>query len=260
MKTAYQQFNSAMKPAIRQIMEQDGVDFEGAFRGIMAEVMREMPEMANNAMMQRCIALNKCVHLFIQDAAFLDWLVACAPTLDDGAPEAMLQMTGGEACVLHFPTTSKYRCVAFKYLDHTNRSADKPSLVLTLSCIAGKSPTGMILFDQTGAVDYGPIEIYIRLLNALGLYLACFPEMLRTGPPEDVKHPSHHQYVVSKTVGISPKVRVRTEPGEVTAHFRKGHFRILRSERFTHKRWRAVFVKATFVKGESLTILSPEQA
>jgi len=61
-------------------------------------------------------------------------------------------------------------------------------------------------------------------------------------------------------VGISPKVREHTERGEVSAHFRKGHFRTLRSERFTHKRWKAVFVKATFVKGEALTILSPEEA
>ena len=222
---------------------------------------------------QRRVALKNCVHLFVQDESFLDWLVTCAPTLEDGSPEAMREMTGGKVCVLHFPTTSKYRCVAVSILwsrgpvprPWRQGKHVEPGLCLSFTRIGASAPFscmrfGEANFDRT-TLNFSPLTItHVRLLNALGLYLACFPEMLRAGPPDDVKHPSHHQYAVSKTVGISPKVREHTERGEVSAHFRKGHFRTLRSERFTHKRWKAVFVKATFVKGEALTILSPEEA
>jgi len=43
-------------------------------------------------------------------------------------------------------------------------------------------------------------------------------------------------------------------------HFRRGHFRVLKSERFVNKRWQSVFVRQTFVGGEAKTVLSPEQA
>ncbi len=272
MKTSYQQYNSSIMPAIR-VFARKGVEFEAAFRLIMEDVKRRDPEWANVASMERRVALKKSVHLFVQDESFLDWLVACAPTVEDGSPEAMREMTGGKVCVLHFPTTSKYRCVLFKYFGPEDRFHDhggkanmiEPGLCLSFTRIGASAPFSYMRFGEANfdltTFNFSPLAAtHVRLLNALGLYLACFPEMLRAGPPDDVKHPSHHQYAVSKTVGISPKVREHTERGEVSAHFRKGHFRTLRSESFTHKRWKAVFVKATFVKGEALTILSPEEA
>lgn len=277
MKTAYQQFNSSLMPAIRQVQRYGhcanreglrsapvGADLPTAFNVVMDDLCDQDIVWGNNALMQFQVELKDCVHLFIKDESFLDWLVSCAPTLEDGSPEAVLEMTGGEVCVLHFPTASKYRCLAFQYFGYTAKSDNVPSMLITFSRIGASAPFSCVCFDMAlwpVAVDFGPLTItHVRLLNALGLYLACFPEMLRAGPPDDVKHPSHHQYAVSKTVGISPKVLEHTERGEVSAHFRKGHFRTLRSERFTHKRWKAVFVKATFVKGEALTILSPEEA
>ncbi len=267
MKTTYQQYISSIMPAIR-VLARKGVEFEAAFRMIIEDVNKRDANWGNVARMERRVALKKCVHLFVRDEAFLDWLLTCAPTVEDGSPEAMREMTGGEVCVLHFPTTSKYRCVVFKYFGPEDKfeKDDKPNMCQPALCVSftrigDSAPFCYVNFDQLTAFNFSPLAgTHVRLLNALGLYLSCFPEMLRAGPPDDVKHPSHHQYAVSKTIDISPKVRVlHSERGEVTAHFRKGHFRTLRSDRFTHKRFQVVFIRATFVKGESLTVLSPEE-
>ena len=283
MKTTYQQFNSYFLKCVRVVMKERGIDFETASarmiglmekpdpkNGVQAE-MKAMSELISIGLQMRVVRpespcvmkAEECIHLFVRDEAFLDWLVSCAPTLEDGSPEAMAEMAGGNVCVLHFPTKSKYRCLAFMFYPPCEENGHKASVFLCFS-----SGEGMNLNDPPLCIDYSERNhdpgtngsMHARLLNALGLYLSCFPEMLRGGPPDDVKHPAHHQYLVSKTIGISPKVRVQTERGEVTAHFRKGHFRVLRSEHFIHKRWKAVFIKATFVKGEALTILSPEEA
>jgi hypothetical protein len=91
------------------------------------------------------------------------------------------------------------------------------------------------------------------------MYIGCFPETLIDGLPVDLKHPSHHHHKDVFTLGISPKVRLGGTHDSPTPHFRIGHFRVLRSERFTHKRFQTVFVHETFVRGKASTVLSPEE-
>ena len=124
----------------------------------------------------------------------------------------MLELTGEKIFVLHFPTKSKYRCFAFKYTHPCEANGNKPSLWLTFQQWQGeiggeKTPWGCIHYSDVSAIDYGTeFEIHSRLLSSLGMYLSCFPEMLKDGPPNDVKHPSYHKYADAKTIGISPQV------------------------------------------------------
>jgi hypothetical protein len=263
VKTSYQQFNSVLKKAARMV----DADYNKAVCKIMDMVEKESPPEMYSISIQHLVNKGQAIHLFARDEAFLDWLVDCCPKLSDGSPEAMLELTGEKIFVLHFPTKSKYRCFAFKYYHPCEANGNKPSLWLTFSDNGRKenggekTPWGCIHYSDTSAIDYGTeFEIHSRLLSSLGMYLSCFPEMLKDGPPDDVKHPSYHQYADAKTIGISPQVRIHSEHGEVTPHFRRGHFRVLRSEQFTKKRFQVVFVKQCFVKGEAATILSPEQS
>jgi len=266
MKTTYQQFNSMFVKFCGARARAQGISRDEA-----AKQAYNNPEFAHTDKMAFAVQSmvfngENCTHVFVKDEAFLDWLIECVPTLEDGSPDAMREMAGGKILVFHFPTSSKHRCLACEFLEPQPATGNKTAVIISFSCDVSEFQTpGCIVH---GCIVYGGqihnigprLRMAGRLLNGLGLYLSCFPEMLKAGPPDDVKHPAHHQYEVSKTVDIAPQVRVHGEQGEVTPHFRVGHFRTLRSDRFTHKRFKVVFVKACFVKGESLTILSPEEA
>lgn len=90
-----------------------------------------------------------------------------------------------------------------------------------------------------------------NLIYGLALYLSCFPEALRDGLPVFAKHPAHFRGKTCKTVAAVPQVIDRDGP---TPHFRKGHFRTLRSSRYVNKRWQVVWVSEAFIKGQAKTV------
>ena len=117
-------------------------------------------------------------------------------------------------------------------------------------------------YSDTSAIDYGTeFEIHSRLLSSLGMYLSCFPEMLKDGPPDDVKHPSYHQYADAKTIGNiarSPHP-FRTRRGHAALPARtlpRAALRAIHKEAVS----RLCSSSSASVKGEAATILSPEQS
>jgi hypothetical protein len=211
---------------------------------------------------------NRPLHFFISDEAFLDWLVECVPKIDGGSPESLIEMTGDRPAIIHFPTSSKYVTMMFYMRKNWNEPFANvarntvTSIMMTFSRGNRRNFDGLCMAfscEHSAVLDGARLD-HVRLVVGIGMYLSCFPEMLKDGPPDDVKHPSHHQYGSIKTIGISPHVRIHTERGKITPHFRRGHFRVLRSEAFTKKRFQVVFVKQCFVKGEAATILSPEES
>ncbi len=269
MKTPYKQFNSL----VRRICKISNLTHEVFFNRIRDKFNNE-PYCNDNAFafwqskLELMMLEGGGVHIFLKGDKFIEWLIECTPTLGDGMPQVLSQSLGSHALIFHFETSSRF--VPFIALvDEMNlvkpdgTSAYKGKRPLS-ACIQfsdgnkhGLSQYSMpFLPDSERNVYNGDDKKYFepfRLICGLGMYLSCFPEMLADGPPDDIKHPSHHQYKSIKTIGISPKVR---EAGDVTPHFRRGHFRVLSSEKFTKKRFQAVFVKHCFVKGEAVTVLN----
>jgi len=100
----------------------------------------------------------------------------------------------------------------------------------------------------------------VKLIVGLGLYASCFPEVIKDGPPQDLKHPANHQYEHPVQIGVAKEVFSQGGTHESpVAHFRKGHFRVLRSEKFTHKRFQSIWIRDMIVKGKAVTVLSPEE-
>lgn len=91
----------------------------------------------------------------------------------------------------------------------------------------------------------------MNLLFGLCLYLACFPDALKPGFPECAKHPAHYKGRACALVRAVPQVLHHAGP---VPHFRRGHFRTLRSACFTRRRWQVIFVADTFVKGTAVTV------
>lgn len=86
----------------------------------------------------------------------------------------------------------------------------------------------------------------MRLLYGVFMMMKTFPEVLADGPPDILRHPAWYRRLGNKRHICINRVR-----GSVAPHIRSGHFRVLRSAYYKHKRGQAVFVKATMVKGKA---------
>lgn len=215
---------------------------------------------------------NRAVHLFLPEKPFCDWLVSC---VKEPQPEhaGVLQenIVGNGVGVLHFPTSHNLHSVAFlcpkeawTYDEGGNkiRMKDHQSLTMLFGA-GGPGVASIFLGDENPEFKLPPEkEWYAKLICGLGMYVSCFPDMILDGAPHDLKHPGNHQYESSKVINISDKVKTQHQGGtheSPVAHFRKGHFRVLKSEKFTNKRFQSVFVHEAFVKGHAKTVLAPEE-
>lgn len=228
------------------------------------------------------IIQGKCCHVFCPGRGFMDWLVECCPAMDHSHASTLMDVTDSLSCVLHFPTNAKLFSIAFHVyktgeIDTAGEAIKNPKAIVSVNASgcsailpASKALYGPIknplkvpdcwVIDFASIHDDPWIDYYSRLICGLGMYASCFPETVKTGPPVDLKHPSHHKYKEPKWIGISEKISLGGTHASPIAHFRKGHFRVLKSEKFTKKRFQAVFVSETFVnKAKAKTVLSPEE-
>jgi hypothetical protein len=232
------------------------------------------------------ILRGEAKHLFMPNKEFCDWLVSCVNKLQPEHARMLIENMGCEVGVLHFPTDSKITSVGFwipqeiiwkekaenGYYDlrdveclpdgtfrtrfdqmYISISRDFPSKVCVASMILRDLPPN----DEFKGSEY--FMWYTKLIVGLGMYVSCFPETITEGVPEDLKHPSYHPYAKPFVIGVSNKIRGVGTGDSVNPHYRKGHWRLLQSEKFTHKRYQSIFVSECFIHGEADTILSPEQ-
>jgi len=85
----------------------------------------------------------------------------------------------------------------------------------------------------------------MRFIYGCFMMRECFPQVFQEGLPDYVKHPAWFKRQKNKSISIN---RVSHE---VCPHIRVGHFRLLSSERYTHKRGQVIFVKPSMVKGHA---------
>jgi hypothetical protein len=100
--------------------------------------------------------------------------------------------------------------------------------------------------DNMTPQEEGAMQGRMRMMYGMFMMLREFPEMLMDGVPDGIKHPAWYRRFKNKKRICINRVRSDAAP-----HIRNGHFRMLRSERFVHKRGLLVFVKATMVKGRA---------
>lgn len=163
----------------------------------------------------------------------------------------------------------KDRFIVNKNLDYYLNQCEHTRLVFSFSC-GNKDDSKYLIFNPSGlekdkiGVDFGDISFnnkedkaswFIRFVVGIGMYIGCFPEQMIDGIPEDLKHPSHHNNRINKTIKISPKIIERDGP---RPHYRSGHFRLLSSDFYKNKKGQVIFIHGTFVKGKVKTILGPD--
>ncbi|GJG67870.1 hypothetical protein [Prevotella lacticifex] len=92
-----------------------------------------------------------------------------------------------------------------------------------------------------------------RLAVNLLAYMACFPECVKDGVPDTNNATSYRVKDDSVILVTSDKVK-ETAKGTKRPHFRKGYFKRLTSEFYTHMRGQIIFVSETSVNSQSKTV------
>ena len=86
-------------------------------------------------------------------------------------------------------------------------------------------------------------------------YMNCFPDSVADGVPKNLLERSEDMSARNFTLELSEKVREgESSNHSKIPHFRKGFFRVLRSDYFVNKKGQVVFVSETMVKGKAKTV------
>ena len=88
---------------------------------------------------------------------------------------------------------------------------------------------------------------YKYIAIGLFLYMNTFPDSTQTENFDDVFKSNH--YHGPRGCVYRNEFVDESEVRGMSPHVRAGHWRVLRSERFTNKRWQSVFVRPAFVRG-----------
>ena len=162
-------------------------------------------------------------------------------------------MRGGFA--IHFPTSERNRSIIVlpdAVIPHPN---GKAYFRYYFAASDGVDTVLMQRENQNAfwdGVDDGAAWI-ARLIFGLSLYMDAFPDAVVAASGEDVKHIGYYS---GQRSTVTPNEIVDEERRHgVSPHWRRGHFRVLASERFTRKQGKTVYVRGTFVKGKAFAVL-----
>lgn len=132
--------------------------------------------------------------------------------------------------------------------------------VVGCSLETGAQKTGLYRIRRIGDLSATTLEACIereidqiwRLLFGLSLYVRAFPECVN----EMQTNPMPWLQGTRRMIGRHAIIE-EEESRSVLPHFRRGHFRVLQSERY-HEPGKVVFVKGTFVKGRAYHVKGAE--
>jgi hypothetical protein len=100
----------------------------------------------------------------------------------------------------------------------------------------------------------GDADWICRLVFGFSLYIEAFPETVVPSAVDNI-HKVGHYDGQKHSVELNSVVKRENEKAATSPHFRRGHFRVLNSERFTKKQGQVVFVKGCFVRGQAFEVL-----
>jgi hypothetical protein len=105
------------------------------------------------------------------------------------------------------------------------------------------------VYDNTYASDDAIKST--QLVCNLMFYMAAYPECVHEGAPSS----EINEYKGCRIRNITNS-GIAKPRGAISAHFRAGHFRLLKNEKYVNKKGMIVFVRPTFVKGQAITVTS----
>lgn len=216
---------------------------------------------------------GELLHIYFLDRTLRDFLGNTSLSDLDGLREYLYRI-GKSNDVIYLTTKEMVNCIVFTFGLHI--PFEKNGYTFSLSLFEDTSIelyfshgrqngrlSDKLYSDLNRKRDSKSIEFseMFRLAINTIAYMKCFPECVAEGVPSMT---FTNAEVVSKrniNFGITEKITdPKGTPNSKIPHFRKGHFRMLRSDYYSNKKGQLIYINETMVKGSAKTISKSERA
>lgn len=215
---------------------------------------------------------GRLLHIFFLEKHLRDFLEN-TPLPDLDGIKKYLYDNGDEKDVIYIKVPGQAKCVKYTFGLHipfeTNGYAfslelyesNTVELYFSHGDINGIT-SDKFYVDQVKKQDEQSLtstKMFRLAINTIA-YMKCFPECVAQGVPKITVEKNENRSQRNIIFSLSEKITDydRTQVSKIP-HFRKGYFRLLQSDYFTHKKGKLVYVTETMVKGKAKTISTSER-
>lgn len=212
------------------------------------------------------------LHIFFLDKQLRDFLEK-TPLSDSEGIRQFLFQNGKNKIIKYFKTNSQSHCIVYTFGLHIPYENDGYAFSLSLF-----DDNTIELYYSLG-INHGhlsdkfykdlnrkkdKISLYLSKAFRLAIntiaYMNCFPECVSDGVPKITKARDESRNERNISVQMSEKIiDSEISQNSKTPHFRKGFFRLLRSDYYTHKKGQIIYVTETMVKGKAKTVSTSDR-
>lgn len=210
---------------------------------------------------------RELLHIFFLDKQLRDFLET-TPLSDIDGVKKFLYQNGQTKEVVHLYLKEHRKTVVYKFALHLPYEADGYAFSLSLEddgsveLYFSQGENGGRMSDKFYAdvikksddISLTQAKMYRLAINTIA-YMNCFPDCVTDGVPKNLYERNEDKSSRNVTFQSSEKIKETGDlPLSKIPHFRKGHFRVLQSDYFSHKKGQIVFVAETMVKGKAKTV------
>jgi len=210
---------------------------------------------------------GKFLHIFFLEKQLRDFLEN-TPLPDLDGIKKYLYENGEDKDVIYIIASGKTKCVKYTFGLHipyeTNGYAfslelyENNTIELYFSHDDLNGITSdKFYIDQVRKQDEKSVtssKMFRLAINTIA-YMKCFPECVADGVPKITLDKNENRSERNVILSVSEKITDydHTQVSKIP-HYRRGHFRLLQSDHYTHKQGQLVYVTETMVKGKAKTV------
>lgn len=197
---------------------------------------------------------GKCIHYFFTGEGMYEWFLDCAAPLTlEQSKIIQTSETKNKslAFMLHFSGGKSPTYLCRWIINGMDVSTGEIIQDNSLMVLQGKYH-GIIWLRPNLNTDDNEIKTCLSVVSSALAYIQCFPDMVKNGIPEDLSNQNHYRKIICKSIGMHHSLII--SHASPCPHYRIGHFRLLSSNKFVHKKGQIIFVHGTFVKGKAMTV------
>lgn len=240
---------------IKKEIKHSGGDYMEKLPDMISNLQKHAPNQAvrDSYTFIWAMELKMETHFFLETSELENFLGTTKVTDAEAAKASVLPVAYGynydeqplhaHFGIIHSP--SKHNAVGFLCITDIADGSLRELLVIEDQICTIANIDGIEDAIKTGNM-YAGVALIINFL----LYIQAFPQYVVDGAPDgqEINYTKHSCKIITTASAI-------IERGSKTPHFRRGHFRLLSSERFVNKRGQIVFVHSSFVGGSAKTVL-----
>ncbi|MFC2099028.1 hypothetical protein ACFLSP_04705 [Bacteroidota bacterium] len=212
-------------------------------------------------------SMGDFLHIFFLEKQLRDFL-EITPLSDLDGIRKYLYENGKNKNVVYFQTKTQSNCVIYTFGLHIPHETNGYAFSLSLD----ENDSMELYFshgDKNGRLSdkfYSDLnkkkdkeslafsKMFRLAINTIA-YMKCFPECVTEGVPRISYDRNEDRSDRNVTFQLSEKITDSDDKQRSKIpHFRKGFFRVLRSDYYTHKKGQIIYVTETMVKGKAKTV------